>query len=127
MRNNNNFADFDYNVSTFTDMLKLRGYKEYEINKYVNCIQYTDRPNKLKRKQKIAVKQLPPIFITSYNHTLSKLNSIFYKHWSLISDDKVCNKILPMKPIIGFRKGLSIGDILTNSKLKPSHNDSSPM
>ena len=117
VRNNNNNKDYISNINTLSRHLNHRGYKDSEIHDNINSVHHANRYHKIKHGNTSNSVVSPPVFVTTYSPDRKNINSIIHKHWNLIEADHEAKAIFPNKPIISFKRGKNIGEILTKSKL----------
>ena len=70
----------------------------------------------LAQKNKTAHKKILP-FVTQYHPALPKLKDILMGKWHLIVNQPQLRNIFKEPPIISYRKGKSLKDILVKAKL----------
>ena len=70
----------------------------------------------LAQKNKTARKKILP-FVTQYHPALPKLKDILMGKWHLIVNQPQLRNIFKEPPIISYRKGKSLKDILVKAKL----------
>ena len=70
----------------------------------------------LAQKNKTARKKILP-FVTQYHPALPKLKDILMGKWHLIVNQPQQRNIFNEPPIISYRKGKSLKDILVKAKL----------
>jgi len=69
----------------------------------------------LQNKQKTRKRILP--FVTEYRPSVPNLKNILMKKWHLIENQPVLREIFKDPPILSYRKGRSLKDILVRAKL----------
>ena len=95
-----------------------REYATSEIEKCVNSALKTDRTNALLSKTKCHNKGTPLTMVTQYHPTLRKLSSLLRKHWSYILNDPEAYNLFKRPPIVAFKRGKNVSDIITSTVVK---------
>ena len=92
-------------IKLFQSHLIDRGYPEGLEN----------RKQALLPKPKADKKILP--FVTQYHPAVPNVKQILMKHWHLIEEQPLLKEIFKEPPLISYKKGRSLKDILVRSKL----------
>ena len=74
-----------------------------------------ERKSALQEKQKMRKDILP--FVTQYNPAVPNLKSILMSKWHLIENQPSLREIYQAQPIISYKRGKSLKDILVRAKL----------
>ena len=112
---NNNLSLY---INNFKSKLLDREYATSEIEKCVNSALKTDRTNALLSKTKCHNKGTPLTMVTQYHPTLRKLSSLLRKHWSYILNDPEAYNLFKRPPIVAFKRGKNVSDIITSTVVK---------
>ena len=91
------------------------GHADLLVNKVLAEVQFTDRESALRQKQKMRKKILP--FVTQYNPSVPNLKNILMSKWHLIENQPLLKEIYQVPPIISYKRGKSLKDILVRAKL----------
>ena len=105
----------EQNIQNFESRLKCRGYPTGVIKKHLSEVNF-ERKTKLEQKNKAAHKKILP-FVTQYHPALPSLKNILVGKWHLIQNQPQLKKIFKEPPIISYRKGKSLQDLLVRAKL----------
>ena len=116
LRTNSSQLSFEENISNFKTRLQNRGYPARIVEKHLSGIKFSDRETSLAQKNKTARKKILP-FVTQYHPALPKLKDILMGKWHLIVNQPQLRNIFKEPPIISYRKGKSLKDILVKAKL----------
>ena len=117
MRNTNNPKDFHDLIENFKNKLRERGYTLPEVNKFTQSVDHSIRKSLLMKHNNKSTKQVPLVFLTTFNPRGKGLNKILHKHWNIIEKDKNIAHLFPKKPIIAFRREKNIGEMITKAKI----------
>ena len=105
LRTNSSKTAFEEKIKLFQSHLIDRGYPEGLEN----------RKQALLPKPKADKKILP--FVTQYHPAVPNVKQILMKHWHLIEEQPLLKEIFKEPPLISYKKGRSLKDILVRSKL----------
>ena len=100
---------------TFLSILK-RGYSEKLVRDQILKARKFDRMELLNRAPK-ENKPAPLTFNITYHPAFSRLKSILEKIHLLLTPDAEHRRVFPDTPIVGFRKGKSLKDLLVRAKV----------
>ena len=75
----------------------------------------SDRNKALKDNTRVQKEILP--FVTQYNPSVPNLKHILMEKWHLIESQPKLKEILKEPPIISYKRGISLRDILFRAKL----------
>ena len=93
----------------------MRGYPEALVNTVLSGVKFEERKSALLQKDKTHRKILP--FVTQYHPAVPNLKKIIMSKWHLIRDQPLLREIYKEPPIISYKRGKSLKDILVRSKL----------
>ena len=115
LRTNSSEATFDENISNFKNHLRDRGYPQNLMDKILSGIKFTGRATALKQNNKERKEILP--FITQYQPSISNLKEALLKNWHLIQNQPRLRQIFKQPPILSYKKGKSLKDMLVRAKI----------
>ena len=116
LRTNSSKATFEENVENFRSHLRVRGYSDNLENKILAEVKFTDRKSALQQKPQKVKNGLMP-FVTQYNPSVPNLKNILMSKWHLIENQPMLREIYREPPLISYRRGKSLKDILVRAKL----------
>jgi len=100
----------------FKTRLEARGYPKSLIEKTLSEVSFAKRQTALKKpKKKTKCKIMP--FVTTYHAGVKNLKQILMQHWSLIQNQPLLKTIYKTPPIISYKRGKLLKDILVTAKL----------
>ena len=88
-------------------------------NKVLAEVKFTDRKLALQQKPQKVQNGLMP-FVTQYNPSVPNLKNILMSKWHLIENQPLLREIYREPPLISYRRGKSLKDILVQAKLQRS-------
>ena len=105
-------------------ILLTRGYNTNTIdNAFKKATQYTqkqllysDKPDRTKTR---------PTFNIPFNTNTTHIGQILKKHWHLIESDPTLKILWPDVPMVAYKRNKNIKELLVNSRLKKTGNESS--
>ena len=116
LRTNSSIKTFEENITTFKKHLLERGYPQNLINNILSEVKFQGRTQApLLQRNKTKKRILP--FITQYHPAVPNLKEILTRKWYLIQQQPLLNQIFKEPPIISYRTGHSLKDILTRAKI----------
>ena len=115
LRTNSSKKTFEESLVKFKQRLKARGYPENTIERSLSEVNFASRQSALTQKKKSHERILP--FVTTYHPAVKNVKQILMEQWSLIQDQPLLKTIFKNPPIISFKKGKSLKDILVIAKL----------
>ena len=115
LRTNFSETTFDENIRLFKSRLHVRGYPEALVITVLSGVKFEERKSALLQKDKTHRKILP--FVTQYHPAVPNLKKIIMSKWHLIHDQSLLREIYKEPPIISYKRGKSLKDILVRSKL----------
>ena len=111
LRTNSSRISFEENMSNFKTRLQNRSYPARIVEKHLSEIKFSDREMSLAQKNKTARKKILP-FVTQYHPALPNLKDTLMGKWHHIDNQPQLRNIFKEPPIISYRKGKSLKDIL---------------
>ena len=114
LRTNSSNKTFEENFTTFKKHLMERGYPQNFIDDTLSEVKFQERTQALLQRKKTKIRILP--FVTQYHPAVPNLKEILTK-WHIIQQQPMLNQIFKEPPIISYRKGHSLKDILVRAKL----------
>ena len=94
---------------------KPTGYPRNLITLTLSEIHFENRKEALRQKPSREKTILP--FVTQYQPSVPSLKNILMKHWQLIEKQPLLRQIYKEPPIISYKRGRSLKDILVKAKL----------
>ena len=93
-----------------------RGYPQEFINTTLSEVKFQERKQALFQRNKTKKRILP--FATQYHPAVPSPKEILTRKWYVIQQQPLLNQIFEKSPIISFRKGRLLKDILVRAKLQ---------
>lgn len=115
LRTNSSETTFENSISNFKSRLEARGYNEKMIHTTLSEVHFNNRQSALEQKPK-SKKQILP-FVTTYHPSVRNLKNILMSNWDLIKNQPLLNSIFKDPPIISYKRGKSLKDILVRAKI----------
>ena len=115
LRTNSSKVVFEENIKNLKTRLTLRGYPSNLVDKILSEVNFAERKNALTQKQKAHKKILA--FVTQFQPSLPCLKNILMDKWHLIQNQPLLREIYKEPPLISYRKGKSLKDMLVKAKL----------
>ena len=115
LRTNSSENEFKTKISHFRASLLERGYPESLITATLSDIKFENRKQALLQKC-IENKEILP-FVTQYRPTVPNLKEILMQKWHLIQQQPLLSEIFQDPPIVSYKRGRSLKDILVRAKL----------
>ena len=106
---------FEENITNFKQRLRTRGYRDKVIDKHLSEVKHHERMSALQNKTKTHKKILP--FVTEYRPSVPNLKKIIMHKWYLIENQPLLREIFKDPPIISYKRGKSLQDILVRAEL----------
>ena len=116
LRTNSSQITFERNIRNFHNRLLERGYPAPILRKYLSEVKFANRKTALQQRNKSARKKLLP-FVTQYHPALPSLKKILMGKWQLKQNQQRLREIFKEPPLISYRKGKSLKDLLVRAKL----------
>ena len=101
---------FVENIRIFKPRLRARGYPNNLIDKTLSEVKFSDRKKALKDNTRVQNEMLP--FVTQYNPSAPNLKHILMEKWHLIESQPKLKEMFKEPPIISYKRGISLRDIL---------------
>ena len=115
LRTNSSQETFVENIRIFKLRLRARGYPNNHIDKTLSEVKFSDRKKALQENTKVRKEILP--FVTQYNPSVPNLKHILMEKWHLIELQHKLKEMFKEPPIISYKRGSSLRDILVKAKL----------
>ena len=115
LRTNSSKLIFEEKITNFKAHLLQRGYPEDLINTTLSEVNFKDRKLALQQKPKTNQRILP--FVTQYQPSVPNLKQILMKNWHLIEQQPLLSEIYKKPPLVSYKRGRSLKDILVRAKL----------
>ena len=115
LRTNFSKATFKENITQFKRRLRERGYPDILVDKTLSEVEFSERMSALQNKQKAGKRVFP--FITEYHPSVPNLKNILVSKWHLIENQSLLINIFKDPPLLSYRKGRSLKDVLVRAKL----------
>ena len=115
LRTNYSKAKFDEHMALFKQRLQHRGYPDNLLNMILSKVNFSQRMSALQNKQKTRRRIL--LFVTEYRPSMPDLKHILMNKWHLIQNQPLLRNIFKNPPLISYRKGRSLKDVLVRAKL----------
>ena len=115
LRTNSSKTAFEEKIKLFQSHLIDRGYPEGLVQRTLSEVNFENRKQALLPKPKANRRILP--FVTQYHPAVPNVKQILMKHWHLIEEQPLLREIFKEPPLISYKKGRSLKDILVRSKL----------
>ena len=115
LRTNSSKTLFEEMIKNFKKQLQERGYPESFIQNTLSEVNFEDRKLALQQKRRENKRILP--FVTQYQPSVPNLKQIIMNKWHLIKKQPLLNEIFKEPPLISYKKGRSLKDILVRAKL----------
>ena len=107
---------FKASNSKFKERLIDRGYPQTMIENLLSVIKFTERESALLKHNNKAEKEILP-FVTLYQPSVSTLKEVLMTKWNLIQNHPLLRQIFKEPPIISYKKGKSLKDMLVRAKI----------
>ena len=117
LRTNSSKLTFEENMKNVEKRLLYRGYSAIVVEKHFSEVKFSDRKASLKQKNRDARRRILP-FVTQYHPALPNLKTLLMRKWHLIQNQPQLREIFTEPPLISYRKGKSLKDILVRAKLE---------
>ena len=112
---NSSETTFKTVVSNLKTHLKERGFLETLISTTLAEIRFEDRKLALQQRRKQNLRILPSV--TQYRPSVPHLKQILMQKWHLIQQQPLLNKIFKDPPMVAYKRGRSLKDLLVRAKL----------
>ena len=104
------FQDYHNHSRKFIEKFVNKGCKKDVVIQQIQKVDQLDQ-KQLLHQQKRHDKQCIPLLVT-YSQALPNLKDILAKHWHILHANQSCKKTFSTVPIIAFRKGTSLKQII---------------
>ena len=115
LRTNSSKATFKENITQLKRRLRDRCYPDNLVDKTLLKVKFSERMSALQNKQKAGKSVLP--FVTEYRPSVPYLKNILMSKWHLIENQPLLRNIFKDPPLLSYRKGRSLKDVLVRAKL----------
>ena len=115
LRTNSSEITFEENILNFRAHFVGRGYPLNLIDKHLSEVHFTERKSALKQNKKNTKDILP--FVTQYEPAVPNIKQVLMKKWHMIEEQPLLKEIFKDPPIISFKKGKSLKDMLVRAKI----------
>ena len=115
LRTNSSKKIFEEKIKAFKSHLLERGYPEELIQTTLLEVKFEERKSVLQPKQKENKRILP--FVTIDQPSVPNPKQILMKKWHLIEKQPSLSEIYRNPPLISYKRGRSLKDILVRAKL----------
>ena len=116
LRTNSSQETFVENIRKFKLRLRARGYPNNLIDKTLSEVKFSDRKKALQENTRVRKEILP--FVTQFNPSVPNLKQILMEKWHLIELQPKLKEMFREPPIISYKRGSSLRDILVKAKLQ---------
>ena len=96
--------------------LESCAYPQTMIGNLLSDIKFTERESALLKHNNKEEKEILP-FVTQYQPSVSTLKEVLMKNWNLIQNQPLLRQIFKEPPIISYKKGKSLKDMLVRAKI----------
>ena len=93
-----------------------RGYPQTMIENLLSDIKFAERDSALLKHNSKEDKEILP-FVTHYKPSVSTLKEVLMKKWNLVQNQPLLRQIFKESPIIFYKKGKSLKDMLVRAKI----------
>ena len=116
LRTNSSETTFHESISNSKSRLKTPGYPHDMIQTTLSEVNFVKRQSALQQKKKTRKQMLP--FVTTYHPSVRNLKNILMQNWNLIQNQPLLKIIFKDPPIISYKRGQSLKDMLVRGKKK---------
>ena len=102
-------------ISNFKTRLQIRGYPKQLVNKTVSDVTFAGRQSALHKQNRKTDETIMP-FVTTFQPGVKKLKQILMQKWSFIQNQPLLKTIFQIPPIIFYKRGKSLKDMLVRAK-----------
>ena len=106
-------AKFDEHIALFKQRLRHRGYPDNLLNMTLSEVNFSQRMSALQNKQKTRKRILP--LVTEYRPSMPDLKHVLVSKWH--QNQPLLRKIFKISPLISYRNGRSLKNVLARAKL----------
>ena len=115
LRTNSSKTIFEENIQNFKSNLRERGYPDNIVKRTLSEVQFDNRKLALLQQPQENKRILP--FVTQYHPAVPNLKQILMKNWHLIEQQPLLKEIYKDPPLVSYKRGRSLKDILVRAKL----------
>ena len=115
LRTNSSETTFEESISTFKSRLITRGNPHKMIQTTLSEVNFAERQSALQQKKKTRKQILP--FVPTYHPAVRNLKNILMQNWNLIQNQPLLKSIFKNPPIISYKRGQSLKDMLVGAKI----------
>ena len=116
LRTNSSQTTFEENIRNFATRPESRGYPTATVEKHLSEVKFSERKTSLTNRNKTTQHKFLP-FVTQYHPAFPNLKKILMGKWHLIQNQPQLRNIFKEPPLLSYRKGKSLKDILVTAKL----------
>ena len=95
---------------------EARGYPKNLIDGTLSEVKFSGRSSALRKQTKKIHERIMP-FVTTYHPAVKNLKQLLMQEWSLIQNQPLLKNIFKIPPIISYRRGKSLKDMLVRAEL----------
>ena len=115
LRTNSSETTFEKSISKLKSRLIACGYPHKMIQTTLSEVNFAGRQSALQQKKKIRKQILP--FVTTYHPSVRNLKNILMQNWKFIQNQPLLRNIFKNPPIISYKRGQSLKDMLVRAKI----------
>ena len=115
LRTNSSETAFNDSITNFKSRLTARSYPYKMIQTTLSEVTFAGRQSALQQTGKARNQILP--FFTTYHPSVGNLKNILMLNWDLIQNQPLLKTIFKNPPILSYRRGKSLTDMLVKAKL----------
>ena len=116
LRTNSSKTTFEECLANFKRRLEARGYPKEYIESSLSEVTFDSRQSALKPQKLETAERILP-FVTTYHPAVKKLKQIVMENWRFIENQPMLKTIFKNPPIISYKRGKSLKDMLVRAKL----------
>ena len=116
LRTNSSEINFQEAISSFKTRLQTRGYPKQLVDKTVSEVSFAGRQSALHKQNRKTDGKIMP-FVTTFHPGVKKLKQILMQKWSSIQNQPLLKTIFQTPPIISYKRGKSLKDMLVRAKI----------
>ena len=117
LRTNSSIKTFEENITIFEKYLMERGYPQNFINNALSEVNFQERTQALLQRNKTKKMNLALHNTIPPSSSSPNRKEILTRKWYLIQQQPLVNQIFKEPPIISYRKGRSLKDIIVRAKV----------
>ena len=115
LRTSSTKETFEEKIKYFEPRLIERGYPKNLVQRTLSEVIFGNRKQALQQKPRTNKRILP--FVTQYHPSVTNLKQILMENWHLIERQPLLREIYKEPPLISYKRGRSLKDILVRAKL----------